>query len=132
MSLPLEPPVKPMLALLEDEIPRGEGWRYEPKWDGFRALIFRDQERFHIESRKGQPLQRYFPELVVALHSSLPLRCVVDGEIIVPGPAGLDFDALLQRIHPAASRIALLASRTPSSFVAFDLLALTDADLRAQ
>lgn len=130
MSLPVEPPIKPMLAQLEKEIPRAPGWRYEPKWDGFRALIFREAERLEIESRNGQPLHRYFPELVAILDAALPDRCVVDGEIIVPGPSGLDFDALLQRIHPAASRVKLLASQTPSSFVAFDALALGQDDLR--
>jgi ATP-dependent DNA ligase len=132
MTLPVEPPVKPMLAQLEERIPRGKDWRYEPKWDGFRGLIFREQHRLEIESRNGQPLHRYFPELVASLAKALPDRCVVDGEIIIPGPSGLDFDALLQRIHPAASRIALLASQTPASFVAFDLLALGEDDLRPQ
>jgi len=131
MSLPVELSLTPMLAQLEEEIPRGEGWLYEPKWDGFRALIFREAELVQIQSRNGQPLQRYFPELVQSLVEALPERCVVDGEIIVPGEKGLDFDALLQRIHPAASRIALLASQTPSKFVAFDLLANGDEDLRA-
>jgi len=121
-----------MLAQLEEQIPRGAGWRYEPKWDGFRAVVFRDQDSLQLQSRNGQPLQRYFPELVESLAEALPERCVLDGEIIVPGPNGLDFDALLQRIHPAASRVKLLAAQTPSSFVAFDLLALADEDLRAR
>lgn len=118
-----------MLARLQGEIPRGEGWCYEPKWDGFRAVVFRDRDRLHISSRNTQPLERYFPELVTLLADALPPRCVVDGEIVIVGPSGLDFDALLQRIHPAASRVALLAGQTPASFVAFDLLAVADDDL---
>ena len=132
MTLPIQVPVKPMLAQLEEGIPRGAGWRYEPKWDGFRAVVFRDQDSFELQSRNGQPLQRYFPELVESLAEALPKQCVLDGEIIVPGPNGLDFDALLQRIHPAASRVKLLAAQTPSSFVAFDLLALGNEDLRSR
>lgn len=128
--LPLRPDFEPMLAALEEEIPSGEGWLYEPKWDGFRAVIFRDDNVIHIMSRKGQPLQRYFPELIDSLTEALPKRCVVDGEIIIVSDNGLDFDALLQRIHPAASRIAKLSKETPSQFVAFDLLALDDEDLR--
>ncbi|HLL56240.1 MAG TPA: ATP-dependent DNA ligase, partial [Myxococcaceae bacterium] len=119
-----------MLAQLEDDVPSGEGWLYEPKWDGFRALIFRDGDQLHIQSRNGQPLERYFPELLEPLKDALPDRCVVDGEIIIPTQRGLDFDALLQRIHPAASRITRLAKETPAAFVAFDLLALGDEDLR--
>jgi ATP-dependent DNA ligase len=119
-----------MLARLSDEIPDGEGWRYEPKWDGFRAVVFRDAEKLELVSRNGQPLARYFPELVTALFDALPLRCVVDGEIVIAAERGLDFDALLQRVHPAASRIARLAKETPSSFVVFDLLALGEDDLR--
>ncbi len=130
MALPVEPPVEPMLARLEEAIPRGEGFRYEPKWDGFRAIVYKDGERIRLGSRNGQPLERYFPELVASLREALPERIVVDGEIVVGGPGGLDFDALLQRIHPAASRIARLAVETPASFVAFDLLALGDEDLR--
>lgn len=119
-----------MLARLEDQIPHGDGWLYEPKWDGFRALVFRDGDQLDLASRNAQPLARYFPELVDALEDALPSRCVVDGEIVVPGPRGLDFDALLQRVHPAESRIQKLAHETPASFVAFDLLALADDDLR--
>ncbi|MCU1554523.1 MAG: dependent ligase [Arthrobacter sp.] len=109
----------------------GPGWSYEPKWDGFRSIIFRDGEEVEIGSRNGKPLTRYFPELVEALKANLPPRCVVDGEIILVGAAGdrLDFDALQQRIHPAASRVRLLAKEIPASFVAFDLLALDDEDL---
>jgi ATP-dependent DNA ligase len=132
MSLPVEPPLEPMLSAPEEEIPAGEGWLYEPKWDGFRAIIYREGDRLQIGSRKQQPLERYFPELVTLLKGSLPERAVVDGEIVIAGAKSLDFDALLQRIHPAASRIAKLSQETPSSFVAFDLLALGDEDLRAR
>src|SRR5229473_2127977 len=130
MSLPVKPPIDPMLAALADQIPAGPGWRYEPKWDGFRAIVFREGERVDLASRKGQPLERYFPELLTVLRDGLPERCVVDGEIVIVGDRGLDFDSLLQRIHPAASRIQLLAAQSPASFVAFDLLALGDEDLR--
>ena len=132
MSLPVNPPIKPMLAKLQSEVPVGEEWVYEPKWDGFRAIVFRDREDVHIASRDQKPLERYFPELVPAFRSSLPPRCVVDGEVVVTGNEGLDFDALLQRIHPAPSRIKLLSEQTPASFVAFDLLAFEDDDLRAE
>jgi ATP-dependent DNA ligase len=132
MALPFSPPVEPMLAALQEDIPEGEGWLYEPKWDGFRALVFRDGAQLFIQSRKGQPLGRYFPELVEALRGPLPDRCVLDGEIIIPGEGALDFDALLQRIHPAQSRVALLAKQTPASFVAFDLLAGGAKDLRPE
>lgn len=123
------PPVDPMLAKLQDEIPRGDEWLYEPKWDGFRAIVFRDGDELHIESRDGRPLGRYFPEMVAPLKDSLPARCVIDGEVVIASEEGLDFDALLLRIHPARSRIELLAQQTPGSFVAFDLLALADDDL---
>jgi ATP-dependent DNA ligase len=128
--LPVEPPVAPMLAKLTRALPEGEGLHYEPKWDGFRCIVFRDGDDVVLGSRNERPLTRYFPELVDALRDNLPDRCVVDGEIVVAGPDGLDFDALSQRIHPAASRVALLARTTPASFVAFDLLALGDDDLR--
>ena len=123
------PPLEPMLAKLRDDIPAGEGWLYEPKWDGFRALVFRDGPELHIASRDGKDLERYFPELVPALAGALPGRAVIDGEVVITGEAGLDFDALLQRIHPAVSRITKLAAETPGSFVAFDALALGDEDL---
>jgi ATP-dependent DNA ligase len=119
-----------MLAKLERELPRGQRWSYEPKWDGFRAIVFRDGDEVYVQSRDLKPFNRYFPELVPALAAVLPLRCVVDGEIVVAGPAGLDFDALQMRIHPAESRVRMLARQIPSSFVAFDLLALGDEDLR--
>jgi len=130
MSLPVEPPIEPMLASLAEQIPTGAGWLYEPKWDGFRAIVFRDGDRVHLASRNGQALERYFPELLTELQEALPARSVVDGEIVIVGNQGLDFGALLLRIHPAASRIQLLSSESPSSYVAFDLLAAGDDDLR--
>jgi ATP-dependent DNA ligase len=130
MQLPVMPPVKPMLAKLAREMPDPEGMLYEPKWDGFRCIVFRDGDEVELGSRNEKPLTRYFPELPPALRASLPARCVLDGEIVIAGGQGLDFEALLQRIHPAASRIKMLAETTPASFVAFDLLALDDLDLR--
>ena len=127
---PIEPPIEPMLAKLAEALPDGEGWLFEPKWDGFRAIVFRDDERCYIQSRDLKPLGRYFPELEASLRASLPRRCVVDGEIVIASPRGLDFDALQQRLHPAASRVRKLAAETPASFVAFDLLAVGDEDLR--
>lgn len=121
------PPVRPMLARLAATIP--PGMQYEAKWDGFRAIVFRDGDEVEIGSRSGRPLNRYFPELVHAFRQRLPPRCVVDGEIVVAREGRLDFDALLERIHPAASRVRMLAERTPASFVAFDLLALGDETL---
>lgn len=112
-----------MLAKVADELPREAGFMFEPKWDGFRAIVFRTGDEVHIQSRDLRPLNRYFPELERALAQTLPKGCVIDGEIVVVGAAGLDFDALQQRLHPAASRVAKLASATPASFVAFDLLA---------
>src|SRR5450830_1518566 len=120
-----------MLAKLTDWIPAGAGWQYEPKWDGFRAIAFRDGDRVFIQSRDLKPLDRYFPELPPALRANLPERCVLDGEVVIAGDRGLDFDSLLLRIHPAASRVKLLAAQTPASYVAWDLLALGDRDLRA-
>jgi len=119
-----------MLAKPAPTMPDGEGWMYEPKWDGFRAVVFRDGSDVYIQSRDLKPLDRYFPELPPALRSNLPERCVVDGEIVIPGADGLDFDALLLRIHPAESRVRMLAEQTPASFVGWDLLALGDEDLR--
>ncbi|MHA6764832.1 ATP-dependent DNA ligase [Streptacidiphilus sp. PAMC 29251] len=127
MDLPVMPPVKPMLAKAAAAIP--PGLQYEAKWDGFRAIVHRDGPEIVIGSRTGKPLTRYFPELVRALLEQLPDRCVVDGEIILVSGDRLDFDALQERIHPAESRIQLLAERTPASFVAFDLLALGDSAL---
>jgi ATP-dependent DNA ligase len=117
------PPVEPMLAKIADEIPAGEGFLFEPKWDGFRAIVFRHGQEAFIQSRDLRPLNRYFPELEKALVEALPKGCVIDGEIVVVGANGLDFDALQQRLHPAASRVAKLAKETPAAFVAFDLLA---------
>ncbi|MGA9278366.1 ATP-dependent DNA ligase [Ilumatobacter sp.] len=131
-NLPVQPPIQPMLAKLARSIPNGDGdWLFEPKWDGFRCIVFRDGDRVELFSRKLKPLARYFPELLDPLLRSLPERCIVDGEIVVPdrGDHGLDFDALLQRIHPAESRINRLAAETPSEFVAFDVLAVGDRSL---
>lgn len=125
MPLPITPPVQPMLAKLARELPRGE-LAYEPKWDGFRCLVFRDDDELTLQSRNGKPLERYFPELLDPLRAQLPERCVLDGELVVPRDGVLDFDALSERIHPAASRITTLAERTPAQVVAFDLLALDD------
>jgi len=121
-----------MLARLARTIPEGDELLYEPKWDGFRCIVFRDGDEVELGSRNEKPLTRYFPEVVDAVRSELPDRCVMDGEIVVTGPNGLEFDALLQRIHPADSRIRRLAAETPASLVAFDLLALGDQDLLAQ
>jgi ATP-dependent DNA ligase len=121
-----------MLAKLASTIPAGDGWIYEPKWDGFRALVFKDGAELLIQSRDLKPLDRYFPELHAPLVASLPPRCVLDGEIVIATGTALDFEALLLRIHPAKSRVELLARQTPASYVAFDLLALGDDDLRAR
>jgi ATP-dependent DNA ligase len=133
MHLPVNPPVAPMLARPVPQIPEGP-FSFEPKWDGFRSIVFLDQGEVEIGSRNERPMTRYFPEVAEALTANLPSRCVVDGEIVIPDASGrrLDFEALLQRIHPAASRVALLAEQTPAHFVAFDLLALGDADLCEQ
>src|SRR4051794_33711905 len=127
MKLPVMPPVAPMLAKSVPSIPPGAS--YEPKWDGFRSIIFRDGDEIEIGSRNERPMTRYFPELVEAFRAELPPRCVVDGEIVIATDEGLDFEALQQRIHPAESRVKMLAEKTPASFVAFDLLALGDDDL---
>jgi ATP-dependent DNA ligase len=129
MDLPVMPPVAPMLAKSVATIPGG-AMSYEPKWDGFRSVIFRDGDEVEIGSRNERPMTRYFPEIVAAVLASLPERSVIDGEIVVPDADGrcLDFEALLQRIHPADSRVRLLAEQTPAAFVAFDLLALGDTD----
>jgi ATP-dependent DNA ligase len=129
MVLPVTPPVSPMLAKLARELPVG-GQMYEPKWDGFRCVVFRDAESVVLGSRNERPLTRYFPEVVAAVLDNLPERCVLDGEIVIAGESGLDFDALLNRIHPADSRVRKLAIETPASFVAFDVLALGSEDLR--
>jgi ATP-dependent DNA ligase len=123
-GFPIQPPIEPMLAKLADELPAGSGFLFEPKWDGFRALVFRGRgDELFIQSRDSKPLDRYFPELHDALIAALPERCVLDGEIVIAAPHGLDFDALQMRLHPAASRVEKLAAAMPSSFVAFDLLA---------
>jgi len=132
MAFLVPPPVEPMLAKMAEELPAGSDWIFEPKWDGFRALAFRDGQDLYLQSRELKPLNRYFPELAPALLASLPDRCVVDGEIVIAGEGGLDFEALLLRIHPAASRVKLLAEERPASMVLFDLLALGDGDLRAE
>jgi len=119
-----------MLSKSVPGLPEGEGWIFEPKWDGFRALVFRDGQELLLQSRDLKPLNRYFPELTEPLLNQIPKRCVLDGEIVIAGPTGLDFNALLLRIHPAASRIKLLAAQIPASYVAFDLLAVDEADLR--
>ena len=125
------PPVKPMLAKSVKDVPEGD-LVYEPKWDGFRCIVFRDGDEVELGSRNEKPLTRYFPDVVEAVRAHLPERCVVDGEIVIAGGKGLDFEALLQRIHPAASRVRMLAEQTPASFVAFDLLALGDESLLDQ
>ena len=132
MTLPLAPPLEPMLAKAQLTIPRDAGWLYEPKWDGFRALIFRDGDELRIDSRNALPLQRYFPELVEPLKAALPERCVVDGEIVIATPEGLAFDSLQLRLHPAESRVRMLAAQMPASVVLFDMLALADDDLRSR
>ncbi len=119
-----------MLAKAAPALPEGDGWLFEPKWDGFRCIVFRDGDEVELGSRNERPLTRYFPELVPALRAALPERCVVDGELVVPGSTGLDFDALQQRIHPAASRVNRLAAETPAHVLVFDLLAVGDQDLR--
>ncbi|WP_278234530.1 ATP-dependent DNA ligase [Isoptericola sp. AK164] len=143
MDLPLSPPVRPMLARSVASVPDqpddGAGWVYEPKWDGFRAIVYRDGAEVRIDSRNARPMQRYFPELVEAVLDALPTRCVVDAEIVVARPpdrdrdaAHLDFDTLSQRIHPAASRVEMLAGEVPASLVVFDLLALDGEDLTSR
>ena len=129
-DFPIAPPVEPMLAKLADALPSGGAFLYEPKWDGFRAIVFRGASDVFIQSRDLRPLDRYFPELHDALLAGLPANCVVDGEIIIATAKGLDFDALQLRLHPAASRVAKLAKETPSAFVAFDLLAVDGRDVR--
>jgi ATP-dependent DNA ligase len=130
-AYPLAPPIEPMLAKLAEAMPEGD-YLYEPKWDGFRALVFRGDSDLFIQSRDSRPLDRYFPELHDGLLEVLPKRCVLDGEIVIATPHGLDFDVLQLRLHPAASRVAKLAKETPSSFVAFDALAVDGRDLMAK
>jgi ATP-dependent DNA ligase len=132
VNLPVNPPVLPMLAKRVAELPAEGDWVFEPKWDGFRALVFRDGDEILIQSRDEKPLNRYFPELLEPLRSALPARSVVDGEIVIVRNNELDFDALQLRLHPAAKRVNLLAQQTPSSFVFFDLLCQGDRDLRGE
>jgi ATP-dependent DNA ligase len=134
VRLPIQPPVAPMLAKRVGALPEGvDGdWIFEPKWDGFRALVFKDGDSVYLQSRDGKPLGRYFPELEATLRAALPARCVLDGEIVIAHDGRLDFEAMLSRIHPAASRVQMLAAEHPSSFVAWDLLADGDDDLRAR
>src|SRR5690348_9765975 len=129
-TFPIAPPIEPMLAKLAEALPDGGRFLYEPKWDGFRAIVFRGASDVYIQSRDLKPLDRYFPDLHQALLDQLPKACVIDGEIVIAGPRGLDFDALQMRLHPAASRVAKLARETPSAFVAFDALAVAGRDLR--
>src|ERR1700759_4517479 len=130
VKLPVMPPVSPMLAKAVATIPAGAS--YEPKWDGFRSIVFRDGDDVEFGSRNERPMTRYFPELVEAVKAELPPRCVLDGEIVVAIGNELDFEALQQRIHPADSRVRMLAEKTPASFIAFDLLALGDDDYTAR
>src|SRR3954469_4564001 len=130
MNLAVNPPVLPMLAKRIAALPPGDAWIFEPKWDGFRALIFRDGEEIFIQSRDEKPLARYYPELLAPLAKQLPERCVLDGEIVIARDGALDFEALQLRLHPAASRIEKLSKQMPASIVFFDLLAEGDKDLR--
>jgi ATP-dependent DNA ligase len=130
MDLPVMPPVRPMLAKAVHDVPEDADLVFEPKWDGFRCIVFRDGDEVELGSRNDRPLTRYFPELPPVLRDQLPDRCVIDGEVVVAVGDRLDFEALQQRIHPAESRVNMLAEKTPASFVAFDLLAVGDEDLR--
>lgn len=131
-TFPLDPPVQPMLATLAESIPVDGEYLFEPKWDGFRAIVYRGDSDLYIQSRDSRPLDRYFPELHDALLERLPEGCVLDGEIVIATPHGLDFDLLQLRLHPAASRVAKLAKETPSSFVAFDVLAADGRNLMGE
>jgi ATP-dependent DNA ligase len=131
MHLPVNPPILPMLAKRVGELPVGGTWIFEPKWDGFRALVFRDGDQILIQSRDAKSLNRYFPELLEPLRAQFPARCVLDGEIVIARNGALDFDALQLRIHPAASRVRFLSQEIPASIVLFDLLCEGDRDLRA-
>jgi ATP-dependent DNA ligase len=129
VDLPVKPPVLPMLAKRVEELPTGEEWIFEPKWDGFRALVFRDRDEIFIQSRDEKPLNRYFPELIDPLRLALPPRCVLDGEIVIVKNDGLEFEELQLRLHPAASRVRLLSEQSPASVVFFDLLCENHRDL---
>src|SRR3954451_606972 len=126
MALPLAPPIKPQLARSAKELPEGEDWRYEPKWDGFRTIVFRDGDDIKLQSRGGKPMNRYFPEVVEQVAELPSERIVLDGEMIVVVDGIQEFDLLSQRIHPAKSRVEMLAEKTPAAYVAFDLLAIDD------
>jgi ATP-dependent DNA ligase len=132
MNLPVNPPVLPMLAKRVDDLPVGDNWIFEPKWDGFRALVFRDGDELFVQSRDEKPLNRYFPDLLEPLQKTVPQRCVLDGEIVIVTEEGLDFDLLQLRLHPAASRVKMLSEKDPASFVVFDVLCLGDRDLREE
>jgi len=132
MAFTIEPPIDPMLAKVAERIPAADGFLFEPKWDGFRAIVFRGADDVFLQSRDLRPLDRYFPELHDALISALPPNCVLDGEVVIMAPHGLDFDLLQLRLHPAASRVRKLAAETPASFVAFDVLAADGVDLMAR
>src|SRR5262245_8197256 len=131
MDLPVNPPIPPMLAKRVAELPTGEGWIFEPKWDGFRTIVFRDGDEILLQSRDERSLNRYFPELIEPLKAALPPRCVLDGEIVVVRKNGLDFDALQLRIHPAESRVRMLSKQIPASIVFFDVLCDDTQDLRS-
>jgi ATP-dependent DNA ligase len=130
VKLPVNPPILPMLAKRVEAIPEGEGWLFEPKWDGFRVLVFRDGDELFLQSRDEKPLERYFPELRAPLLAQLPRRCALDGEIVIATASGLDFEALQLRLHPAASRVKMLSEQSPSSVVFWDVLCVEDEDLR--
>src|SRR6187549_861269 len=132
MDLPVNPPVLPILAKRVGELPREATWIFEPKWDGFRALVFRDGDEVYLQSRDEKPLARYYPELLAPLREQLPPRCALDGEIVIARRGALDFEALQLRLHPAASRVQLLARTLPASIVLFDVLCAGERDLRAQ
>jgi ATP-dependent DNA ligase len=132
VDLPVNPPILPMLAKRVDDLPASGSWIFEPKWDGFRALVFRDRDEIQIQSRDEKPLNRYFPELVETMQAQLPARCVLDGEIVIAQNGALDFESLQLRLHPAASRVKLLSKQIPASIVFFDLLSEGDRDLRGE
>src|ERR671931_44438 len=129
MALPLKPPLKPQLARPAKELPEGAGWRFEPKWDGFRTIVFRDGDDIRLQSRNGRPMNRYFPDVVEQVKALPVERVVLDGEMVVTVDGIQEFDLLSQRIHPAASRVEKLSKETPADFVAFDLLGEGDDEL---
>src|SRR5579862_5069215 len=132
MELPVNPPVLPMLAKRVSELPEGDEWIYEPKWDGFRTLVFKDGDEIYLQSRDEKPLNRYFPEVLEQLSAQLPKRCVLDGEMVIAQGGALDFEALQMRLHPAESRVKKLAGEIPASIVFFDVLAEDSHDLRSK